>query len=98
MRRLKSIWHALKYASFRGLSLRFTTMSSLTANTKKRNYSEEEVDVLTSEVAKHRKVLFGSSISGVSAPQKAKVWVRVAQQVNSVSRDVRTPSEVCYTI
>ena len=71
----------------------FATMSSQ-KTAKKRNYSEEEVEVLTSEVAKNHRVLFGNSAAGVLASQKARVWKLITIQVNSVSRDNRTVAEV----
>ena len=61
---------------------------------KKRNYSDVEVDVLTSEVAKKRVVLFGSLKSGIKGAQKTKVWQRIADSVSSVALEQRTAAEV----
>ena len=65
--------------------------------TKKRNYSEMEVDVLTSEVDKVKNVLFAGANQGVGHQIKNKMWDKITERVNSVSEVGRTKAEVCLT-
>ncbi|XP_056225015.1 nuclear apoptosis-inducing factor 1-like [Seriola aureovittata] len=61
---------------------------------KKRNFSEMEIDILTSEVAQNKDVLFVSLKSGITGAHKTAVWKRETEAVNSVAIEERTPAEV----
>ncbi|XP_059209967.1 t-SNARE domain-containing protein 1-like [Centropristis striata] len=62
--------------------------------TKKRNFSEAEIETLTSHVQQHKVILFGSLKSGIKGSRKNEVWKEITAAVNSVAADTRTPSEV----
>lgn len=61
---------------------------------KKRNFSEMEIGVLTSEVEQNKDVLFGSLKTGIKGAHKNAVWKRITEAVNSVAVEERTPAEV----
>ncbi|XP_029959996.1 myb-related transcription factor, partner of profilin-like [Salarias fasciatus] len=61
---------------------------------KKRNFSELEIDTLTSGVEVNQEVLFGSLKTGIKTAHKKAVWKKITAAVNSVAVDQRTPSEV----
>ena len=61
---------------------------------KKRNFSELEVDTLTSEVQKNKEVLFGSLKTGIKGAHTTAVWKRITVGVNSVAADAQTLAEV----
>ena len=51
---------------------------------RKKNFSECEVEVLISEVEARHKVLFGSLSSGISTKTKRLHWEHVTKAVNAV--------------
>ncbi len=61
---------------------------------RKKNFSEAEIEMLTSEVQRNELVLFGSLKSGIKGCQKAAVWKEITAAVNSIGVDKRTPAEV----
>ncbi|KAA0723921.1 hypothetical protein E1301_Tti015391 [Triplophysa tibetana] len=62
--------------------------------TKKRNFSELEIETLTTQVGNHSLVLFGSLKSGVKGGHKKAIWKKITDVVNSVGIESRTPAEV----
>ncbi|XP_039638589.1 uncharacterized protein LOC120547180 [Perca fluviatilis] len=52
---------------------------------KKRNFTEVEIETLTSQVEANRLVLFGSLKSGIKGSRKNATWTQVTAAVNSVS-------------
>ena len=63
---------------------------------KKRNFSEAEIEVITTEVERNRIILFGSLKSGIKGTQKNAVWAKITAAVNSVGVDARSPAEVVF--
>uniref|UniRef100_A0A672G0Y3 Myb/SANT-like DNA-binding domain-containing protein n=1 Tax=Salarias fasciatus TaxID=181472 RepID=A0A672G0Y3_SALFA len=61
---------------------------------KKRNFSEVEINTLTSEVEQNRHVLFGSLKTRIKGAQKNAVWKKITGAVNSVATEERTPAKV----
>ncbi len=61
---------------------------------KKRNFSDVEIETLTSQVQLNQLVLFGSLKSGVKGSRKNAVWREITAAVNSVGVVNRTPAEV----
>ncbi len=61
---------------------------------KKRNFSDVEIETLTSQVQSNQLVLFGSLKSGVKGSQKNAVWREITAAVNTVGVVNRTPAEV----
>lgn len=61
---------------------------------KKRNFSDVEIETLTSQVQSNQLVLFGSLKSGVKGSRKNAVWREITAAVNSVGVVNRTPAEV----
>lgn len=62
--------------------------------TKKRNFSELEIETLTTQVRNHSLVLFGSLKSGIKGGHKKAIWKKITDVVNSVGIESRTPAEV----
>ncbi|XP_049897644.1 nuclear apoptosis-inducing factor 1-like [Epinephelus moara] len=63
-------------------------------SSKKRNFSDAEIETITSEVQRNKLVLSGSLKSGFKGSQKAAVWKEITAAVNSVGVDKGTPAEV----
>ena len=61
---------------------------------KKRNFTEAEVEVILTQVHANKKILFSSVSSGVTAPEKAKTWKQIRDEVNSVPSVERSITEV----
>ncbi len=61
---------------------------------KKRNFSDVEIETLTSQVQSNQLVLFGSLKSGVKGSRKNAVWREITAAVNTVGVVNRTPAEV----
>lgn len=61
---------------------------------KKKNFSDCEIEVLLAEVERRRRVLFNGVSMGVSNRRKRMEWHRVCVAVNNVSSDHRSPGEV----
>ncbi|XP_034564486.1 nuclear apoptosis-inducing factor 1-like [Notolabrus celidotus] len=62
--------------------------------TKKRNFSESEIETLVGEVESRKNVLFGSHGTGVTNKKKCSEWQQVAAAVNTVSGTERTVPEL----
>ena len=73
-------------------------MLTMAKATKKRNFADQEIEVLTTSVETRWTVLFGSLKSGVKGIHKTKIWKEVAEGVNSVSSCARTPAEICKVL
>ena len=61
---------------------------------KKRNFSDTEIGILTSEMEQNKDVLFGSLKSGIKGAHKNAVWKKITEAGNSVAVEERTPAEV----
>ncbi len=61
---------------------------------KKRNFSDVEIETLTSQVQSNQLVFFGSLKSGVKGSRKNAVWREITAAVNTVGVVNRTPAEV----
>ncbi|XP_063072725.1 nuclear apoptosis-inducing factor 1-like [Engraulis encrasicolus] len=64
------------------------------AKTKKRNFTDCEVEVLIDEVTDRRQTLFGGQSSGVTNSKKAYEWQHVTDAVNAVASQGRTMAEI----
>ncbi len=62
--------------------------------TKKKNFNDNEREVLLSEVEARKYVLFKSVSTGVTGTGKKETWDAVTQAVNVVSPEIRTVAEV----
>ncbi len=62
--------------------------------TKKKNFNDNEREVLLSEVEARKYVLFKSVSTGVTGTGKKEAWDAVTQAVNVVSPEIRTVAEV----
>ena len=60
---------------------------------KKRNFSETEIGILTSEVEQNKDVLFGSLKSGIKGAYKNALWKKITEAVNRVALEEWTPAE-----
>ncbi|XP_060782601.1 uncharacterized protein LOC132889793 [Neoarius graeffei] len=69
-------------------------MPKTEGKTKKRNFTDCEVEVLVDEVEQRRAVLFGGHSTGVTNAKKTCEWQHVADAVNSVASQGRTMAEV----
>lgn len=63
-------------------------------STRKRNFSDCEVEALISEVEAKRTILFGSLSSGISAKTKRIAWENIAKSVNDVGSENRSTADV----
>ena len=61
---------------------------------KKRNFSEVQIETITSQVQLNKEVLFRSLKSSIKGTQKNAVWKQITAAVNSVAAVNRTPAEV----
>jgi len=69
--------------------------SSIKCLTRKRNFTNDEIEILTTEVAKKSRVLFGKfQLGECSAALKGKAWQDVAAAVSAVGTMKRTTDEV----
>ena len=66
----------------------------IAGKTKKRNFTECEVEVLVNEVEQPRNVLFGAHSTGVTNCKKACAWQHVADAVNVVASQGCTMAEI----
>lgn len=69
-------------------------MAKASGKTKKRNFTDCEVEVLIDEVAQRRVVLFGGHSTGITNAKKACEWQRVTDAVNAVASQGRTMPEI----
>ena len=58
-------------------------MAKAERKTKKRNFTQCEVEVLVGEVDTRKKVLFGGLGVGITNAKKAEEWQHVADAVNN---------------
>ncbi|XP_039526127.1 myb-related transcription factor, partner of profilin-like [Pimephales promelas] len=61
---------------------------------KKRNFTENELEVLLSEVETRKNVLFGTLSSGINNKRKKKEWESLSEAVNQVGSESRTVNEL----
>ena len=61
---------------------------------KKRNFSDVEIETITREVERNNIVLLGSLKSGIKGAHKNKIWTQITSSVNSVGVEKYTPAEV----
>lgn len=57
---------------------------------KKRNFSDMEIGILTSEMRQNKYLLFGSLKTGIKGAHKNAVWKRITKAVSGVSVEERT--------
>ena len=62
--------------------------------TKKRNFTEVEVETLVGEVEARKEILFGGHGIGITNIKKKNEWQHVAAAVNAVSGTERTVPEL----
>ena len=62
--------------------------------TKKRNFSDTEIEVLVGEVETKQKILFGTLNAGVTNQRKKSAWDKVTAAVNAVGSEERAVSEI----
>lgn len=85
--------HAYKY-SLAGMSPPAFYDMERQKPTKKKNFTDMEIETITREVERHKLILFGSKKSGIKGGQKNKIWQEITKLVNSVGPVKRTPEEV----
>lgn len=67
----------------------------LSNKTRKRNFTYDETEILTSEVSKKSRVLFGKFQTGAcTAAMKGRAWEEIAATVSAVGTSKRTTDEV----
>ncbi len=69
-------------------------MVEATRKTKKRNFTEVEVETLVGEVEAWKLILFGGHTTGITNKKKQTEWQQVAAAVNAVSHTERTVAEL----
>ncbi|XP_026113218.1 nuclear apoptosis-inducing factor 1-like [Carassius auratus] len=69
-------------------------MANTERKSKKRNFTQCEVEVIVGEVEKRRKMLFGGHSVGITNAKKALEWQTVADAVNAVASQPRTVAEI----
>ena len=69
-------------------------MANTGRKSKKRNFTQCEVEVIVGEVEKRRKVLFGGHSVGITNAKKARERQTVADAVNAVASQPRTVAEI----
>ncbi|XP_062386939.1 t-SNARE domain-containing protein 1-like [Sardina pilchardus] len=69
-------------------------MAKSDRNTKKRNFTDCEVEVLVNEVEQRQRVLFGGHSSGITNAKKTCEWEHVAHAVNAAASQGRTIAEI----
>lgn len=52
---------------------------------KKRNFTESELETLVSEVEMHKKILFGTVLTGINLKRKISEWESVCEAVNAMA-------------
>lgn len=62
--------------------------------TRKRNFSETEVEVLVGEVEARKIILFGGHSSGITNKRKFSEWQHVVSAVNEVSATERSVADI----
>ncbi|XP_016341425.1 nuclear apoptosis-inducing factor 1-like isoform X2 [Sinocyclocheilus anshuiensis] len=63
-------------------------------SSKKRNFTESELEVLLSEVETRKNILFGTLSSGINNKRKKNEWDSLADAVNAVGSENRTVNEL----
>ncbi len=63
-------------------------MANPERKSKKRNFTQCEVEVIVGEVEKRRKMLFGGHSVGITNAKKALEWQKVADAVNAVAHNL----------
>ncbi|XP_059386113.1 nuclear apoptosis-inducing factor 1-like [Carassius carassius] len=69
-------------------------MANTERKSKKRNFTQCEVEVIVGEVEKRRKMLFGGHSVGITNAKKALELQTVADAVNAVASQPRTVAEI----
>ena len=69
-------------------------MAEVLRKSKKRNFTEVEVETLVGEMEARKVVLFGGHGIGIANNKKQSEWQHVAAAVNSVSGTERTVPEL----
>lgn len=70
------------------------TMANGERKTKKRNFTQCEIEVLVGEVDTRKKMLFGGHSVGITNAKKALEWQHVADAVNAAASEGRTVAEI----
>ena len=61
---------------------------------KKRNFSEMEIGILTSEVEQKKDVIFGSLENGIKGAHKIAAWQKITEAVHRVAVEEWSLAEV----
>ncbi|XP_077083179.1 uncharacterized protein LOC143736324 [Siphateles boraxobius] len=69
-------------------------MANKERKSKKRNFTQCEVEVIVGEVEKRRKMLFGGHSVGITNAKNALEWQKVADAVNDVASQPWTVAEI----